>query len=74
MVRKKPYRGRLDLWHRCVFADGVVYFGVFDGHPDFHGSFGHTSKVVKESAHKIETLNSRYSLGDPLPSNMQWIQ
>lgn len=65
--QKKPYRGRLDLWRRCVYSNGIVYWGMFCGHPDFHGKFGHTSKIIRESPGNIETLNSRYSLGDPAP-------
>lgn len=71
-MSKKPHRGKLDLWRRVVCAEGVFYLGIFDGHPAFHGTFGNTSAVVKESASSIETLNSRYSLGDPLPAEMSW--
>ena len=71
-MSEKPYRGKLDLWRRVTCADGVFYLGIFDGHPRFHGTFGNTSQVIHESDGKIETRNSRYDLGPPLPTGMQW--
>lgn len=62
---EKPYRGKLEMWRRVICPVGYYYVGLFVGHPRYNGKRGHTSMVVHESGSSIETLNSRYSLGDP---------
>lgn len=61
----KPHLGRLEQWEKhyrgtCPY----FYTGIFVGHPQYHGTMGYTSLVVKEDGNEIETLNSRYTLGE----------
>ena len=69
----KPHKGTLNLWRKVTYSNGYNYEGIFEGHPEFNGSMGYTSLILKEEGKEIETLNSRYTLGEPLPENMEWI-
>lgn len=71
MSDSKPHKGRLELWRKVEWYDGYIFVGVFNGHPRFHGKRGHTSKVVGAVGSEIETMNSRYTLGDPEPESTQ---
>lgn len=62
----KPHRGRLEQWVKVHHGSCVFHCeGIFIGHPDFHGTYGWTSVVLKEDGNEIVTLNSRYTLGAP---------
>lgn len=63
----KPHRGRLERWEKRTALSGHFYTGVFIGHPEFHLGYGHTSLVISEDGNEIETLNSRYTLGEKRP-------
>lgn len=58
----KPFKGHLRNAMIQTFPDGrYIYWGTFDGHPQFNGRRGHTSQVVAEHPGGIvETLNSVY--------------
>lgn len=64
----KPFMGNLQNWQfkKCAPAYGLGFYvtAVFDGHPRFHGRFGHTSWVEKfdRETMEIETRNSVYKL------------
>lgn len=63
---EKPHLGRLEQWTRVHRGSCVHYYeAIFIGHPKFHGSAGYTSVVLKTEGNEIETLNSRYTLGEP---------
>lgn len=66
----KPHKGKLVGWHRHECEDTrYIIRGYFDGHPQFHGMYGHTSEVLchDEATGEIETRNSRYTLvGEPV--------
>lgn len=62
----KPHLGQLEQWVKVRRGTCPhFYTGIFIGHPYFHGTWGHTSLVLKEDGNEIETLNSRYTLGKP---------
>ena len=62
----KPHLGKIEQWTKHHRGQCVSFItGVFIGHPDFHGTYGHTSMVIKYDGNEIETLNSRYTLGEP---------
>ncbi len=46
--------------------------GIFEDHPRFKGTFGWTSIVINQDGNEIETLNSRYTLTEPMPPNWSW--
>ncbi len=70
--QEKPHKGTLSFWVKRGIGPLYFYEGIFDDHPSFKGTFGHTSLVVKQEGNEIETLNSRYTLGEPMPPNWVW--
>lgn len=60
----KPHKGCIANARRVDYADGYIYRCYFRDHPEFAGTFGHTSKVIKEEGAEIETLNTRYTICD----------
>lgn len=71
-MTEKPHRGIIKDWQKIYTygddgeVDGFVIAGVSVGHERFDGRCMRTSQVVAHAGDAIETLNSRYSLGDPL--------
>lgn len=61
----KPHLGKIKgvAIHNTDKGLGFLVYGVFDGHPNFDGMYGHTSYVVAhdEETGEIETRNSRYT-------------
>jgi hypothetical protein len=55
----------MQMWREEHYEDGFIIWGYFDGHPEFHSRYGHTSRVLVVNGNEIETLNSRYTLGTP---------
>lgn len=67
MEMNKPHKGTLDQWKKHpTYIGGYFFTGKFVDHPEFAGKKGHTSRVVAQEGYEVETLNSRYTLGDPL--------
>jgi len=68
----KPHNGIITDWQKFYThgddgeVDGYVIVGVSVGHERFDGRCMRTSSVVAQQGDEIETLNSRYTLGDPL--------
>lgn len=62
MTRDKPHHGRLDAWH---IAGGAVW-AIFRDHPTIR--VGSTSPIVRRNGDEVETMKSRYTLGDPGPA------
>lgn len=65
----KPHLGTLENWSKYYYTNtDYVVMGIFMDHPRFHDMRGHTSLVIShdEETDEIETLDSRYTLGEPL--------
>ena len=68
----KPHKGTLGQWKKVQVVPpneehlGYYITGVFLGHPQFNLRHGYTSMIVKhdEATGEVETLNSRYTLGE----------
>lgn len=61
----KPHKGAINLWTKQRFEGGrYIVWGYSDGHPQFDGKYFHTSEVLSHVGNEIETLNSRYTLGE----------
>lgn len=62
----KPHRGRIEDWVQSKCIGGSIIVGTCVDHPQFGTSNTfHTSLLVSNDGHEIETLNSRYTLGTP---------
>ncbi len=72
----KPHKGIIDHWYIEEFNKddypdllpnlGYVIRGVPWNHPEFANcSWIRTSAIVKHDGNEVETLNSRYTLGEP---------
>lgn len=61
----KPHKGTIHNWYKVSCREGLGYVICGDSldHPEFGGGWMHTSWVVKHEGSKIETRNSRYTLG-----------
>lgn len=78
MSTPKKYGGRIERWWKEEFPEykdtygpslGYVIHGWLGSDPTdrgFRNSFIRTSLVVKHDDRTIETLNTRYDLGDKL--------
>ncbi len=66
----KPHKGVIESWVKVPipFKIGLKYFivGVAQDHPDFGGCIMRTSVIVSRKKSEIETLNSKYTLGNKL--------
>ena len=64
---QKEHKGIITDWleERCGdYGLGYIITGLSEGHPQFDGRLIHTSYIIKRDGNEIETLNSRYTLGD----------
>ncbi len=65
----KPFKGAFDQWATHSFGDETVIVGRFEGHPEFHGKWGHSSSILRkymeDGKHMVETRNSIYQLLTP---------
>lgn len=65
-MSEKPHRGVISNWRLENLAGEQVAIGLLESHPEFKGRACHTSKIVERRGSEIETMNSRYTLGEPL--------
>lgn len=72
-MRYKPHKGRIDHWEKHEVEGKYFFTGIFKDHPKFKGNWGHTSMVVAQNENEVETLNSRYTLGNPKPVGYRYI-
>lgn len=73
MDMNKPYKGMIENWIKLTWKPeqllgfpGTLEYSVIGipiNHPEFVGWIK-TSAVVKQEGNEIETLNSRYTLGN----------
>lgn len=70
-VDSKPFKGYIKDWKICKVLHGPDFgrqyiTGKFDGHPSFHGNYGHSSLIEAmydaDDHWDVYTLNSHYKL------------
>ena len=67
-MSKKPIKGTIKQWRQVDFSGGSYIQGYVHGHPLYNeGQMICTSKIQEfdKDSWQVETLNSRYVLGEP---------
>lgn len=70
----KPHKGIIHGWYAQNIENSYIIWGRSEGHPQFNSRFIHTSLVIKRVGNEIETLNSRYTLGQPAQGGSSVVQ
>jgi hypothetical protein len=62
---EKPHMGRIEQW-LMLGQDAIAYVvGLAQDNPVREGHYIRTSAIVARDGAEIETMNSRYTLGEP---------